>query len=367
MSPREKKSPQETGEAYRSQFSDYEVYLGRLKDFIRILIEESHIDVMHIEKRVKSVESFIDKGRRKNCQDPLEEITDKIGLRVITYYDDDIEEVANLIRKEFDVDLELSDNKREALKDNEFSYRSLHLVVKHKAVRATNTEWKRFATQKAEIQIRSILQHAWASISHKTLYKKPDDVPPELRRQLNSLSALLEVADREFIDIRKQREGYVKNVAGELKADNLDLALNLDSLDQYIRLKVNLSEWEELSAKAGYIPWDGDENAYFEECTSMILDFLRVAEVPSLSEFRKLLYTILNDKDAAIKILKKYQKVIIRNYKHNLFTYPLPIVTVLLVWKIYERLPADYNWSKHAPRTRTQALVNDMREVLAEK
>jgi hypothetical protein len=54
------------------------------------------------------------------------------------------------------------------------------------------------------VQVRTVLQHAWASISHALQYKQEDDIPRALRRRLARISALLEVADEEFAELNRE-------------------------------------------------------------------------------------------------------------------------------------------------------------------
>jgi putative GTP pyrophosphokinase len=106
-------------------------FTKKLKRLIRDLLETDGIKYHLIEGRTKSVESFEEKAfkRGKHYDDPIREITDLSGIRIIVYYSDDVEKVANLIKSEFMVDWENSVDKGLLLKPNEFGYRSVHYVV----------------------------------------------------------------------------------------------------------------------------------------------------------------------------------------------------------------------------------------------
>jgi hypothetical protein len=114
---------------------------------------------------------------------------------------------------------------------------SLQYVVQLDSVRKQQIEYKRLAELKCEIQIRTILQHAWAEIEHDLEYKSETN-PPEIRRRFAALSALLEIADREFEDIRRQEEELRKHVAASLSEDKLKIPIDMVSLPEYLKNKM---------------------------------------------------------------------------------------------------------------------------------
>lgn len=174
----------------------------RLHGLLKDLLKDAGIDVAQLDHRVKDVDSFVGKVERKAYADPFAEIKDFCGFRIVTYYSDDVQKVADLLRKEFAVDPDHSTDKLGELAVDEFGYRSFHVVATLGDSRTGLPEWKVHANRSFEIQVRSVLQHAWAAISHKLDYKTASQAPEELRRKLFRLSALLELADDEFASIR---------------------------------------------------------------------------------------------------------------------------------------------------------------------
>lgn len=79
-----------------------------------------------------------------------------------------------------------------------FGYQSKHYLVKHLDTRAALPEYTRFSDRIAEIQVRTILQHAWAEIEHDIQYKSSSVLPRTIRRRFGALAGLIEIADREF-------------------------------------------------------------------------------------------------------------------------------------------------------------------------
>jgi len=103
---------------------------------------------------------------------------------------------------EFVVDNQNSVDKRKVLDADQFGYLSSHYVVKIKSSQVRRPGFERFGDCVAEIQLRSILQHAWAEIEHDLGYKNTEQLPEEIRRRLYRLAGVLELADKEFSAIK---------------------------------------------------------------------------------------------------------------------------------------------------------------------
>lgn len=185
-------------------------------------LDEKKISSFDVEKRIKEETSFLDKAVRKSYDKPFEQVEDIAGVRVICYYNEDLVSIDEIIKEQFDV-LSYS-NKSEELDDDQFGYASNHYVVKLKGEWLHAPNYRGLDGLKIEIQVRTILMHAWAAISHKLLYKNSDDVPKEFKRKLNRLSALIELADEQFDDIKNMKVDYQSRVIVDE-----NVSLNADS------------------------------------------------------------------------------------------------------------------------------------------
>ena len=172
---------------------------GQYLSTITGLLDDAGINYVGITARTKSVTSFAAKADhtvdgRRLYTDPLSEITDQIGLRVITYLRDDVATVANLLGEEMQL-LEDRDMGVETASEGRWGYASRHLLV------AAEGE-----QQPASVQVRTILQHAWAEFEHDVRYKGsvPEEDAPDLDRRFTLAAGLLELADREFSAIRER-------------------------------------------------------------------------------------------------------------------------------------------------------------------
>lgn len=170
---------------------------------ISSLLQNHSFHIHSISSRTKTIDSFKEKiSRPDKNYDQLKDITDIVGIRITTYFSDELDKVSELIKSQFKVDLENSIDKRKSLEPDKFGYMSLHLVAEHNNIRTNLPEYSLFADMKFEVQIRSILQHAWAEIEHDLGYKSEIEIPNIVKRKFSRLSGLLELVDDEFVSIK---------------------------------------------------------------------------------------------------------------------------------------------------------------------
>lgn len=178
------------------------------------LLRSGNLHVHSVTSRVKEKQSLTDKIKNA-AQDKykrLDNIEDICGHRIITYFPDEVDAVARIIQNEFDIDYDLSVDKRAILDPDRFGYLSLHYIAALPKKRLRLAEYTRFKKCKTEIQIRSILQHTWAEIEHDLGYKTKLAVPTNIRRRFSQLAGLLELADDTFVQIRDTLDDYESKI-----------------------------------------------------------------------------------------------------------------------------------------------------------
>lgn len=219
---------------FEENLSILEALRPRLRTLIEILIKEKNIIVHDVQARVKEKQSLEKKIIKKDEKyNDLKDITDIVGVRIITYFNEDVDILAKMIEQEFKVDKENSIDKRITDPDR-FGYASLHYVVEFREDRLNFIEYKDFNNIKFEIQIRSILQHAWAEIEHDLGYKTKNELPKDIRRDFSRISSLLEIADNEFFRIKNYLEEYEKEIEQKIENDALDVEIDKISLKEYM-------------------------------------------------------------------------------------------------------------------------------------
>jgi putative GTP pyrophosphokinase len=219
--------------AHGARLAFLEAFGATIEALIRGLLETEGIRIHTISRRVKTAESLRGKLARGQYAG-LDEIHDLLGLRVITYFPVDAARVAGVIRREFAVDEANSVDKQDELDPDRFGYLSIHLVCGLNEQRLALAENRRFVDLKCEIQVRSVLQHAWAEIEHDLGYKTFEAVPSHIRRRFSRLAGLLELADAEFEAIQSDIQLYRNEVSHRIDTEPATVLLDSDSLTAFI-------------------------------------------------------------------------------------------------------------------------------------
>ena len=206
----------------------------KCKGILSDLIKHQDLNIHQITFRIKTKESISRKIEiKKNKYADINEITDVCGIRIITYLESDVYRVAEIIEKEFKVDKGNSLDKRN-LNFDQFGYMSLHLVVSLNDSRQVLTEYAQLKDLKVEIQIRSILQHAWAEIEHDLGYKGTFAIPEKVKRNFNRLAALLETADIEFDRLKRDLNVYEERVHKDIISKPNEVLLDQASISFFV-------------------------------------------------------------------------------------------------------------------------------------
>jgi len=158
-----------------------------------------------IKKRVKSIESLNAKKQESANKGLIQnqKIKDLLGLRFVVPFLEDVERIIDVIKESFTaVDIE---RKSETLSYREFAYDSVHIEI---SLENPTIELPDFCCQSCEIQIRTILQDAWAEIEHEVVYKSSIEFPDNqaIRKKLAALNASLALSDMIFQEIRDKRK-----------------------------------------------------------------------------------------------------------------------------------------------------------------
>lgn len=155
--------------------------------------------IEQVSGRVKSINSILEKMQRKNVSwDELEKkIEDIAGIRVICQFYEDIEIVADIIRKRSDMRvLEIKDY---ITHTKASGYRSYHMII------AYNTETMEGRKEiRVEIQIRTLAMNFWATIEHSLQYKYKGDMPEHVAERLSKAADAINALDHEMSSVRNE-------------------------------------------------------------------------------------------------------------------------------------------------------------------
>jgi ppGpp synthetase/RelA/SpoT-type nucleotidyltranferase len=234
---------------YDDNYAINELFQTEMHELIRKLTTNEEFQIHSITSRVKKRDSFLKKYESKNY-DSIEKFTDVIGVRIITYILEDVYKVCAIIRKYFEIDPDNSGDKSVELKENEMGYLSVHFIARLNLSRRELPENKYYTEKVFEIQIRTLLQHAWAEIEHDNSYKFSGVLPSEIKRRFYLIAGALELMDREFQRLSDDLADYKEKVIQDTKEGHLDIEINSTSLDEYLVEK--LKDYDQIVQKSGH-------------------------------------------------------------------------------------------------------------------
>jgi len=254
-------------------------FCAEVEYILRKRIAEGGIEISAVTSRAKTLDSFLDKLQRKHYDKPFEQITDLAGARVVCLYRSDITKIAQIVRTEFEVIEDI--DKLGEMGVDQFGYGARHFLVRlgRSSSGARYDDLKQLI---CEIQVRTVVQDAWAIIQHHMVYKRESQVPTQLQRRLNSLAGLFETVDDQFESIRNERETYIAGIRETLSRPTvfLENELNLDSFKEYLLSKFPGRPIEK---------WDGQAR--------VALDALRKAGSKTLQDLETLLHSTAHDRE----------------------------------------------------------------------
>jgi len=201
---------------------------------IENLLKTHEIEYLTVSGRTKTKESILEKIDRKSYKDPANQLTDLTGIRVVGYFESDISKISDLISSAFNIDISNSLNQDEKLSVDQIGYRSVHFVCDIGQARADLPEFANLSNLKFEIQVRTVLQHAWAELAHDRNYKFLGKLPPEIERKLFLYAGMLEIADKGFSELSNQIDSYIEKAHSDTIQGNLDYILDSLTLPQFV-------------------------------------------------------------------------------------------------------------------------------------
>jgi predicted RNase H-like nuclease/ppGpp synthetase/RelA/SpoT-type nucleotidyltranferase len=224
--------------AYAAMHPELRELTERFVALVTTLLDDAGINYLSVVGRAKSVASFAAKAEREVdgvpvYSDPLEEITDQIGIRVITYLLSDVAAVAELLSDQFTV-LDDRDMGQVTASQGRFGYASRHLLVALDPARSDPATHEPLSGRRVQVQVRTVLQHAWAEFEHDIRYKGtiPEEHVHDLDRRFTLAAGLLELADREFSAIRDRLRATLTDERPE--PDDSDPRISAEDLATFL-------------------------------------------------------------------------------------------------------------------------------------
>lgn len=212
----------------------YERFSREVEEIITKILETKGIPFQSVTYRVKEKTSYLNKCRNEKYTNPVEQIMDVSGIRIIAYTNQDVLDICKVLQEEFLIDEDNSINKADVLETDKVGYLSVHYILQLNEKRLALAENEVYAKLKSEVQVRTLLQHAWAEIEHDRNYKFAGVLPKEIKRRFHLIAGVLEMMDREFDNLSKDIAEYALTMKKSVEQGIYDLNIDSKSLEQYV-------------------------------------------------------------------------------------------------------------------------------------
>ena len=252
-------------EDYRKQRNDFVKLGDTVHSMLDDMVKEMGLTVLTVEHRVKTEKSLAGKLERSgDYYNVFDDLMDILGCRVVCFLSDEIDKIGKKVEETFVIDWENSSDKRALIKEDTFGYLSLHYICSL----PFGDKWPdEICGKRFEIQIRTILQHAWSAINHDIGYKSEFGVPRDISRQFARLAGLLELADDEFVRVRDNMMEYTEDIRRRIITDDADdITINMISLNEYVKRNQKMQGLiKEIAAISGAEINDIDPESYIPQ------------------------------------------------------------------------------------------------------
>jgi GTP pyrophosphokinase len=203
-------------DAYRGQANSLMLYGDFVILSITAAIEaELNVDIskflkVPLQARIKDEASLIQKAfyRNKNYNDPFNEITDKIGIRIVVLLEEDVHAVCTIIErlKSFTCSKDRDFVTERDNSPESFRYQSNHYILRNVVPLEFDPPIE--PGMPAEVQVRTLLQHAWSELTHDTVYKPNTYASPQVQRKVAQATAMIELTDRIFSEVHQSVNSF---------------------------------------------------------------------------------------------------------------------------------------------------------------
>lgn len=298
---------EEAREKWLSEKCLYKKFCRELQEEIEKLFSGAKLPVV-LESRIKEDSSLMKKMIFQG-RDYLD-IKDKAGIRVIVSFLSDVGTADKLIMEYFGPRIKEREDKSESGNENTFGYQSIHYDI----IDDVKSDNQRFC----ELQLRTMCQHSWSSLAHILSYKPEVPLPAKLKREINALSALFEIADRQFQRI----DSVIRNLPDQYPSRILSI------LDKFFYSQIGAWYDSEIS----YTFLDGIEKLY---------DFKNSMSVEYNQNIIQVLEEFLENKSADIASMAKQ--------KQDIIFFSQPEIVVILERLENRKLALSEYWESRFP------------------
>ena len=294
----------EIGIRYVESLKLYEEYAARIRNLIQDLVEVEGVEFYAIEGWAEPPAELLQMLSTLEEKDLAG--VDLVTIRVLLRFPADVLRIESLIKSEFDVDpsRSLPSNSRVLKDPGRFGYPAVVYILSLSQSRSTLKEWEKYKDLNFRLELRTLLQEAWATILPKVSQTVGRESEEEFTRELFLLGAMLEKADKGFLTLRDEIKSEALLVPPSAKKPEQVTAETVFTDEELYQLFRDdpslLGKWNANAIEAGFPEFTPDAS-YLRESFTYLCKILHASGIDTLSEFRR----FLSDMDSEDKGLRQ--------------------------------------------------------------
>ncbi len=331
----DKRRIDEIGIRYVESLTLYEEYATRIRNLVQDLVEVEGVEFYAIEGWAKPPAELL------RLLSTLEEKdlagVDLVTVRVLLRFPEDVLKIEDVVKSEFDIDpvRSLPSNSNALQDPRRFGYPAVVYVLSLSQSRSNLREWAKYKELTFRLELRTMLQEAWATIFPKVNQTVGTASEKELTRELFLLGAMLEKADKGFLSLRNEikEEALLIPPSSQL-GTNKPETLNAEKLftdeELYTLFREDsslLGRWNALAMEAGFPEFTPSAD-YLRESFAHLCGILRASGIDTLSEVKKFLAEMEQD-NKGLQQLRTIHDTFRRNTKWRVDPFSALFLLVL--------------------------------------
>ena len=297
---------------YVEKLSLYEEYSSRIRNLVEDLVERDDIEICGIDGWAKAPVELIkslNAHHNANKSDGLDSISDLVTVRVLLRFPEDVQKVEQIICSEFEVDFDRSTTSSSLEDPFRFGYPAVLYTLALLESRSSLREWQKYKDMSFRLELRTVLQEAWATISPRVSLSVDSISEKKLKRKLVRLAALLEEADEGFLSLWEEVKDVsvlVPPVSEPEVTRNISVAAERtfteDELYAFFNESENtLNKWSSTAIKAGFPIFVPSPN-YLKDSFQYLHKIFRAAGIDTISEVQKFLAELENEDRGVLQL-----------------------------------------------------------------
>ncbi|MDI9370963.1 MAG: RelA/SpoT domain-containing protein [Synergistota bacterium] len=303
----------ELGKKYMQQYSLYREFATRASNLLESLVEQDGIQLYSVSGEAKPTENFLQSFDPQADAAPtsLTDIADLCCVKVLVHFPEDVEKVEKVIHQEFLVDMSRSMTSSKLDDPDRFGYPAVYYTLSLNQARASMREWSKYKDLPFSLEVRTVIQEAWAANTPKLMLPTDASTKRRMQRKLFRVGALLEEADEGYYTLwesaRESAMPVTPPVVTVAPTPAAKRVFDRSALRQYFQEHEEIPDkWAEIASEVGFPAFKPDAE-YLDTSLSYLWDILRAAEMDSPDEFQRFIDSLEREEKGREQIATVYK------------------------------------------------------------